>query len=56
MSCTRVNLSMPVHAASVTSPSGLPSSSTTAAPCERLWISAIASPAESSGARVTGVS
>lgn len=54
---TRAKRSTPRHDASVTSPTGLPSSSTTtAAPWARLWISAVASDTESSGDRVTGVS
>ncbi len=53
---TRVNLSTPAHTASVTSPTGRPSNTTTAAPCARLWINAHASDTESSGSSVTGVS
>ena len=54
---TRANRSTPTQAASVTRPTGRPSSSTTtAAPCARLWISAVASDTESSGASITGVS
>jgi hypothetical protein len=56
MSRTRANRSTPTVAASVTRPTGLPSDSTTAAPCARLWISATASDTESSGPSVTGVS
>ena len=40
----------------MTRPIGRPSKTTTAAPCARLWISAVASDTESSGASITGVS
>ena len=53
---TRVNRSTPMQWASVTRPIGRPSNSTTAAPCARLWIKAVASDTESSGVSVTGVS
>ncbi len=56
MSRTRVNRSTPTQLASVTRPIGRPSNTTTAAPCARLWISAVASDTESSGTSVTGVS
>ena len=53
---TRAKRSTPAQEASVTNPTGRPSSTTTAAPCARLWISAVASDTESSGVRITGVS
>ena len=53
---TRAKRSTPTHDASVTRPTGRSPSTTTAAPCARLWISAIASETESSGDSVTGVS
>ncbi len=53
---TRANRSTPTQAASVTRPTGRFSTTTTAAPCARLWISAQASDTESSGDSVTGVS
>ncbi len=46
---TRAKRSTPTQLASVTSPIGRPSKTTTAAPCARLWISAVASDTESSG-------
>ncbi len=52
----RANRSTPTQLASVTSPIGRPSNTTTAAPCARLCSSAAASDTESSGLRVTGVS
>lgn len=53
---TRVKRSTPRHDDSLSSPSGRPSKATTATPCARLWISAIASDTESSGSSSTGVS
>ena len=53
---TRAKRSTPKQLASVTNPIGLPSETTTATPCARLWISAVASDTESSGSSVTGVS
>ncbi|SLI68070.1 Uncharacterised protein [Mycobacteroides abscessus subsp. abscessus] len=45
-----------MHDASVTTPTGLPSSTTTTAPCARLCIRARASATECSGSIDTGVS
>ena len=56
ISRTRAKRSTPLVADSVTRPIGRPESTTTAAPCARLWISAMASDTASSGARITGVS
>ncbi|PQM45526.1 hypothetical protein C1Y40_04310 [Mycobacterium talmoniae] len=53
---TRANRSTPTQDASVTNPIGRPCATTTAAPCARLWISAVAADTESSGDSTTGVS
>ena len=53
---TRVKRSTPTHWLSLIRPIGRPSNRTTAAPCARLWINAVASDTESSGVNVTGVS
>ncbi len=55
-SATWVNRSTPVQSASVTTPTGRPSSSTTAARCERFGSSPSASLTVSVGASVIGVS
>jgi hypothetical protein len=53
---TCANRSTSVPSRSVTMPTGLPSSTTTAAPCERLVRRLIVSPMVIDGATVTGVS
>ncbi len=53
---TLVKRSTPRQDDSLTKPMGRPSKATTATPCARLWISAVASDTESSGSSTTGVS